>query len=83
MSTKKEILGAIREKCLDCCLDQTVEVKLCTAERCPIWPFRLGKDPFKSQREMSPAQIAVLQAARDKRDANRAEKLSMNSHSDF
>ena len=27
-------------------MGQQLEVKLCTAENCPIWPFRFGKNPF-------------------------------------
>jgi len=36
-------LGAIRAKCLDCCGFQAVEVRLCTAVHCPLWPFRMGR----------------------------------------
>lgn len=38
-------IKAIREKCLDCCCGSSHEVKLCTAERCALHPFRLGKNP--------------------------------------
>lgn len=41
-------LKAIRAKCLDCCCGQANEVKLCPCEKtCPIWPFRLGKNPYR------------------------------------
>ena len=36
---------AIRAKCLDCCCGQAYEVKLCPVERCPLHPFRFGKNP--------------------------------------
>ena len=36
---------AIRAKCLDCCCGQVQEVRLCTAQSCPLWPYRMGKRP--------------------------------------
>ena len=36
-------LKAARLKCLDCCLEQAQEVRLCLAEVCPFHPFRFGK----------------------------------------
>lgn len=36
---------AIRAKCLDCVCGQANEVRLCPCEECPLWPFRLGKNP--------------------------------------
>lgn len=36
--------GAIRLKCLNCCLDSSHEVKLCSCENiCVLHPFRTGK----------------------------------------
>lgn len=40
-------LKALRLRCLDCCCFQQNEVKLCTATRCPSWPFRMGKNPWR------------------------------------
>ena len=61
---------AIRAKCLDCCCDQAEEVKMCPSENCPLYPFRLGKNPYRMKREMSDEQRekmkAVLAAAREK-----------------
>jgi hypothetical protein len=45
MTTKAQILKAIRRKCLDCCVYQPAEVKNCAATRCELHPFRFGKDP--------------------------------------
>ncbi len=46
---KKQLWKVIREKCLDCCCGQQNEVKRCTAEKCPLYAFRMGKthDPYK------------------------------------
>lgn len=41
-------LKAIRLKCLDCCCGSSNEVKLCTAAQCPLYPFRLGKNPNRA-----------------------------------
>jgi len=39
---------AMRIKCLDCCGDSANEVRLCVAVDCALWPFRLGKSPWRS-----------------------------------
>lgn len=41
-------LKAIRLKCLDCCCGSAHEVKLCTAEKCQLYLFRLGKNPNRA-----------------------------------
>ena len=38
-------IKAIRAKCLDCCLDQPTEVRLCEAKNCPLWEYRMGHRP--------------------------------------
>jgi hypothetical protein len=39
-------LRAIRAKCADCCGGSLAEVRRCTAVTCPLWPMRMGKNPF-------------------------------------
>ena len=39
-------IKAIRARCVDCCGGVVGEVRKCTALRCPLWPFRIGKNPF-------------------------------------
>ena len=46
---------AIRAKCLDCCCDQANEVKLCPVKDCSLWPFRFGKNPYRT-RTLTPEQ---------------------------
>ena len=65
-------IKAIRAKCLDCCLDQSNEAKLCPAEDCPLWPFRLGKNPFRKKRVMTEEQKAA--AAEKLRNARKNEQ---------
>lgn len=63
-------LKAIRLKCLDCCCGSSNEVKLYTAARCPLYPFRDGHNPFTAKRDWTEEQ----------REAQRA-RLVQNVHS--
>lgn len=56
MEYKTNPVKAIREKCLDCCCGSVVEVKECQCVQCPIYPYRLGKNPFRQKREMTEEQ---------------------------
>ena len=47
--TKKPLLKVIREKCLDCCAGQHCEVRKCHIKECPLWPYRMGKNPYHSR----------------------------------
>jgi hypothetical protein len=67
---KMSPIKAIRAKCLDCCCDQLGEVKLCPAKDCPLWPFRLGKNPNRvrnltdEQKQAAKERLAKARAAR-------------------
>jgi hypothetical protein len=43
-------LAAVRRHCLSCCNGSFVEVKLCPATACPLWPFRHGRRPSADDR---------------------------------
>ena len=45
MTTKADILQAIRRKCLDCSCFQPSEVRNCHLTTCDLWPYRLARDP--------------------------------------
>ncbi len=47
---------AIRAKCLDCCCNNKSEVRQCPATACPLHPFRMGSDPWRKKRELTPEQ---------------------------
>ena len=51
---------AIRAYCVECTCGSTVEVKCCPIDRCPLHPFRFGKNPFRQQREMTEEQRKAL-----------------------
>lgn len=53
MDYKTNPVKAIRDKCLDCCAGQAEEVRLCHLERCALWPFRFGKNPFRKRVELT------------------------------
>jgi hypothetical protein len=57
---KLSILQVIRAKCIDCCAGQTAEVRKCTAVFCPNWPFRMGFDPWRERRQLTPERRAQL-----------------------
>jgi len=48
---KRPILKVIRAYCLQCCVEQPKEVRLCQFVTCPLWPYRMGTDPFRKGRE--------------------------------
>lgn len=45
MEKKLTPVKAIRAKCLDCCAGQMAEVRECKIEDCPLYGFRMGKNP--------------------------------------
>ena len=48
---------AIREKCLqDCCAGLSNEVRDCLCPSCALYPFRFGKNPYRTKRELSDEQ---------------------------
>jgi len=52
-------IRAIRRKCLECSCYSYDEIKNCLVELCPLWPFRLGKDPSRKKRVMTEEQKAA------------------------
>ena len=54
--TKTTPVKAIKAKCLDCCCGDRNEVKECTAKDCPLWSFRLGKNPNRAPRVLTEEQ---------------------------
>jgi hypothetical protein len=51
---------AIRRHCLDCCLGQPSEVRLCAAIHCALWPFRFGGNPYRSKaKKIDPSAVAA------------------------
>lgn len=57
-------MEAIRAHCLDCCGGSSDEVLKCMALRCPSWPFRTGKNPWREVTDAQREQGRQLAAAR-------------------
>lgn len=71
-------MKAIRAKCLDCCCDQREEVKMCPATTCPLYPFRLGKNPNRKVRILTDEQRKA--AAERLAKAREAKKEGVKSN---
>ena len=50
----------IREKCVDCCCGSVYEVAKCTAEKCPLHPWRMGKNPYRKKVERTEEELAAM-----------------------
>lgn len=57
---------AIRQFCLDCMGGSPHEVLMCASGGCPLWPFRMGTDPWRTPQseEQRAASAERLKAAR-------------------
>lgn len=69
-------MKAIRAKCLDCCCDSVLEVKECPMADCPLYPYRLGHNPYIRKREYTPEQ---QEAMRMRLEKARQEKALLNN----
>lgn len=62
---------AVREFCVECSGGSTAEVKSCPVYKCPLYPFRFGKNPYRQRREMTEEEKRVLaDRLREARKAN-------------
>ena len=62
-------MKAIRLKCLDCCCRSAHEVNLCNLEKCPLHPYRFGKNPYRKKIEYTEEQREMLKQRFLKKDA--------------
>ena len=46
-------LKAIRANCVECMGGQRSLVRECDLRGCPLWPYRLGKNPFITKRNLT------------------------------
>lgn len=65
--------AAIRAKCVDCSGGSVIEARKCVAVGCPLWAFRMGRNPFRApatdeQRAKSAENMRRLQAKRHAAD---------------
>lgn len=57
-------LRAIRAACLDCCAGQRTEVRECHLEDCPLWPYRMGRNPQRAGIGGKPRLSASFQTSK-------------------
>jgi hypothetical protein len=53
---------AIRAKCIDCSGGNAAEARRCAMLDCPLWPFRMGTDPFREPKSEEQRQLASQMA---------------------
>ncbi|MDA7568639.1 hypothetical protein N8742_02915 [Emcibacteraceae bacterium] len=61
---KEPTLKIIRKYCMDCCCHQSSEVSKCVSDDCPLWPYRMGTNPFRTIKSVSENQLIALQEGR-------------------
>ena len=63
-------IKAIRAKCLDCCCDNPYEVKMCTAEQCPLYVYRFGHNPKRQGIGMKGGNPNLRQASENENESD-------------
>ena len=59
MTTKIDLLKAIRAKCIECSCGSKAEVRLCDRISCPLHTFRFGIDlDSKPKKEKNPTVVS-------------------------
>lgn len=53
-------LEAIKDFCMECCGYQRDEVKNCTAPKCALYSFRLGKNPYRKSKDYSEDELEKM-----------------------
>jgi len=66
----------VRAKCLDCCCGSAQEVRRCISIDCPLWPFRMGTNPWRkplpeSERQRRAERFRNALASRRNPDSSR------------
>ena len=67
MTTKTQLLQAIRHHCMECCSNSYIDVEMCPgSENCSIHPYRLG-DPDEPSEAMKESGRKLAQSRHKKR----------------
>ena len=57
-------MKAVRAHCVGCCGGSYAEANKCTAIACPLWPYRMGRNPFHARsKTRKPATAVTVQAS--------------------
>lgn len=74
-TSNKNPVKAIRKKCIECSGGSKSEVEKCVIPDCPLYPFRMGRNPFRTVREMSEEQkVAAIQRLAKAREAAKSKE---------
>lgn len=71
MNEIKSPLKAIRQHCIECMGDQVREVPYCNVKRCPLYPFRLGKNPYNTRHFTEEQKQAAAERMKKAREAKK------------
>ena len=52
-------LRSIRLKCLDCCCDSALEVRLCPCTDCALHVYRFGTNPHRSKKGIESHSLTI------------------------
>lgn len=70
-------IKAIRAKCLECSCGNNTEVRECVIPECPLYPYRMGHNPFiKMSDARKAANAANLQKIREQLGLSEAEQAA-------
>ena len=72
MSETKTPIKAIRAKCLDCSGGSAQEVRLCVIPECPLYPYRMGKNPNRQGKKLTEDEKAAVSARLSKARSSRS-----------
>lgn len=80
MEQKTNPVKAIREFCIDCCGGSRETVKNCPSANCALYPFRMGKNPFRKREMTEEQRKAAADRLRKARESyiNNVEKSEEN-----
>ena len=56
-------IKAIRAKCVDCSGGNVAEARKCVAVNCPLWPMRMGVNPFHASSASAKLDMANFASA--------------------
>lgn len=76
--TGEEIISmgkAVRAKCLECSTGHASDVKYCAVPKCHLYPFRMGKNPYRQKRIMTDEQKVAAAARMQKMHKAREKAL--------
>ena len=72
-------IKAIRAKCLDCSCGNPYEVEKCVIPKCPLYPYRMGKNPNRAGTIRTEEQKA---AARERMARINEQKKAKNAQAE-